>query len=128
VGQILAVDPPSASAVRPEISPALDRVIRLCLEKDPDERIQTAHDLKLNLQAIAEQPVVAASSADAAASSTRGRVGWIAAVAAALVLGALGAILLDHPTRPAASIRAALDPPQGTLFHLSDDNAGPTAN
>jgi serine/threonine protein kinase len=35
VGQILAVDPPLASTVRPEIAPSLDRVIRLCLEKSP---------------------------------------------------------------------------------------------
>ena len=56
VGQILAVDPPSVSTLRPQTPPGLDRVIRLCLDKDPDERIQTAHDLKLQLQAIAEAP------------------------------------------------------------------------
>src|SRR5271157_4498395 len=54
VGQILAVDPPSVSTLRPETPPGLDRVIRLCLDKDPDERIQTAHDLKLQLQGITD--------------------------------------------------------------------------
>src|ERR1700678_478918 len=52
VGQILSVDPPSVRSLRPETPPGLDRVIRLCLDKDPDERIQTAHDLKLQLQAV----------------------------------------------------------------------------
>jgi eukaryotic-like serine/threonine-protein kinase len=55
VVQILAVDPSAASSVRQGVTSALDRVIRLCLEKDPDERIQTAHDLKLSLQAILEE-------------------------------------------------------------------------
>jgi serine/threonine protein kinase len=124
VGQILAIDPPAASAVRPETSPALDRVIRLCLEKDPDERIQTAHDLKLNLQAVAEQPAVAAASKQQPTSSARQRVGWIAAVAAALVLGALGAILLYHPPKP-ESTRTSINPPPNVAFHLADDWAGP---
>jgi serine/threonine protein kinase len=59
VGQILAVDPPSVSTLRPETPQGLDRVIRLCLDKDPDERTQSAHDLKLQLQAIAEAPLTA---------------------------------------------------------------------
>jgi serine/threonine protein kinase len=59
VGQILAVDPPSVSTLRPQTPPGLERVIRLCLDKDPDERIQTAHDLKLQLQAVAEAPAMA---------------------------------------------------------------------
>jgi eukaryotic-like serine/threonine-protein kinase len=124
VGQILAVDPPAASTVRPETSPALDRVIRLCLEKDADERIQTAHDLKLNLQAVAEHPADAASVNQQATSSARGRTGWIAALIAALALGALAAILLYHPAKP-ASTRTSINPPPTIAFHLADDWAGP---
>ena len=33
---------------------ALERLVRACLAKDPEERIQTAHDVKLQLQGIAE--------------------------------------------------------------------------
>jgi eukaryotic-like serine/threonine-protein kinase len=126
VGQILAVDPPAASAAHPGTSPTLDRVIRLCLEKDPDERIQTAHDLKLNLQAIVqEQP---ARTEDASKlfprSSRRERACWIAALVAAAVLGVLGTILLHHPAKP-ASIRTSINPPPNTPFHLTGDSAGP---
>lgn len=62
VGQILAVNPPSVSTLRSQTPPGLDRVIQLCLDKDPDERIQTAHDLKLQLQAVAEAPLTAAQA------------------------------------------------------------------
>jgi len=129
VGQILAVDPPLASTVRPEIAPSLDRVIRLCLEKEPDERIQTAHDLKLTLQAIQEeQPGRATAALDQAPKrSSRERAGWVAAVVAALVLGGLGAVLLYHPAKPAASIRTSINPPPNTPFRLTGDVAGPPA-
>jgi len=121
VGQILAMDPPAASTVRPEVAPTLDRVIRLCLEKNPDERMQTVHDLKLSLLAILEEQPARSEPR----SSSRERAGWIAAVVTALVLGALGTILLYHPAKLAPSIRASLDPPANTLFRLTGDAAGP---
>ena len=37
--------------------PVLDRVVRRCLEKDPDERWQSARDLKWELESIAAEPV-----------------------------------------------------------------------
>jgi len=123
VGQILAVEPPSASTFAQATSPGLDRLIRNCLEKDPEERIQTAHDVKLNLQAVAdEKPTLAAAVMH---ESVHARTAWIAAVAAALILGALGTILLYHPVRSAPSVRASVDPPANTFFLLTGDDAGP---
>jgi eukaryotic-like serine/threonine-protein kinase len=122
VGQILAVDPPSASTVRPGTMPALDRVIRLCLEKDPDERLQTAHDLKLELERIAaERP----SAGTTAATKTPNSVAWAAGLVAALLLGAGAGFLVprSHPAAP--SIRTVIDPPPASLFRLRDDTAGP---
>src|SRR5205085_8876784 len=40
---------PPLSMSTASASPALDALIRACLAKDPDERIQTAHDIKLQL-------------------------------------------------------------------------------
>ncbi|MGB8011412.1 MAG: serine/threonine-protein kinase, partial [Terriglobales bacterium] len=54
VAAILASDPQPISAVQPMSPPALDRVVRTCMAKDPEERWQTAHDVKLQLQWIAE--------------------------------------------------------------------------
>src|SRR5438045_7769880 len=54
IASILAIEPPPVSTIQPSTPRALERVIRICLEKDADERIQTAHDLKLQLQAAAE--------------------------------------------------------------------------
>src|SRR5436190_21209670 len=53
VAAILASEPQPISSVQPMCPPALDRVVAGCLAKDPEERWQTAHDVKLQLQWIA---------------------------------------------------------------------------
>src|SRR5215471_5413048 len=52
IGSILRHEPPPASTLRTEVSPALDRVIAKCLAKDPDARWQTARDLADELRWI----------------------------------------------------------------------------
>lgn len=66
VGQILAVDPPPIASLQPMSPPALSRLVSTCLAKDPDERFQTIHDVKLRLQEIAETPEFPQSSTKAA--------------------------------------------------------------
>ncbi len=51
---IMESEPPAPSSISGLSPPALDRVVKVCLAKDPDERWQTAHDLKLQLAWIAE--------------------------------------------------------------------------
>ncbi len=46
-------DPPELSETNRNISPALERVVRQCLEKNPEERFHSAHDLALALEALA---------------------------------------------------------------------------
>jgi len=51
---ILHDQPPSLIALQPATPSVLDRLVRVCLAKDPDERWQTAHDVKLQLAAVPE--------------------------------------------------------------------------
>src|ERR1035438_1275466 len=92
VAAILASDPQPISAVQPMSPPALDRVVRTCMAKDPDERWQTAHDVKLQLQWIAEAGSQAGIPAPVAARrKTSQRAAWIiAAVAAAAAIAQIG--------------------------------------
>src|SRR5208283_4579922 len=103
VGQILAVDPPSVSILRPETPRGLDRVISLCLDKDPDERIQTAHDLKLQLQAIAEAPLTA-TQAPTVAPTRRAWLPWAAAGVLALATIAFALAYLQSLRAPRVSV------------------------
>ena len=50
---ILEKDPEPISTLQPLTPPALEQLVRTCLAKEPDERLQSAHDLKLQLQWIA---------------------------------------------------------------------------
>src|ERR1039457_2687506 len=51
---VLERDPAPISSEQPMAPPALDRLVKTCLEKDPEERWQTAHDVKLQLRQITE--------------------------------------------------------------------------
>lgn len=54
IASILEREPKPMTTVQPLAPPALDRLVRSCLAKDPDERIQTAHDVLLQLRWIVE--------------------------------------------------------------------------
>ena len=54
IAAILKHDPPSIASLQPMSPPALDRVVRQCLAKDPEERWQTAGDLRRELEWLAD--------------------------------------------------------------------------
>src|SRR5262245_14446962 len=51
---ILTSEPPPITKIQPMAPPALERVVKRCLAKDPEERWQTARDLASELKWIAE--------------------------------------------------------------------------
>src|SRR5262249_17044953 len=87
IASILAAEPPAISSIQPMTPPALDRVVRVCLAKDPDERWQTAHDVMLQLRWIAEGGSMAGLPAPVVARRHgRERTAW--AIAAVMTLAA----------------------------------------
>ena len=79
---ILQKDPAPIIVENPDASlPALDSTIRTCMAKEPEERFQSAHDVKLQLISLAQ--VVSAQTARGKKSSS---VPWIATAAVVLVL------------------------------------------
>jgi serine/threonine protein kinase len=51
---LLTHDPPEMSAISRPIPRALERVVRRCLERNPEERFQSARDVAFGLQAVSE--------------------------------------------------------------------------
>lgn len=49
---ILKEDPPELAEVNRQIPPALERIVRHCLEKNPEERFQSARDVAFDLEAV----------------------------------------------------------------------------
>ncbi|HKU26511.1 MAG TPA: serine/threonine-protein kinase, partial [Candidatus Sulfotelmatobacter sp.] len=51
---ILKEDPPELTETNRSVSPALDRIVRHCMEKNPAERFQSARDVAFNLEALTD--------------------------------------------------------------------------
>ncbi len=123
---ILESDPAPIGTVKPQTPPAFEHVVRTCLQKNPEERYQTAHDIKLELQWIAaDKSSPAAAPATPSPSRSRERLGWAAALVAAIVMTAAAAVFFYHADQSGHSIRAVIDPPEKTTFKLTGDAAGP---
>jgi serine/threonine protein kinase/Tol biopolymer transport system component len=54
ISAILNEEPPAISQLAPSTPPALVRVVKRCLEKNPEERFQSASDLAFALEALSE--------------------------------------------------------------------------
>jgi hypothetical protein len=85
---VLKADPPQFNDNQHPISPTLDRIVRRCLEKNPELRFQSAKDLAFALDALS------GGTSQAAAAQLRHAVGsrqWAAIVIGILVIAALSA-------------------------------------
>ncbi len=51
---ILKEDPPELSVTNQDVSPALERIVRHCLEKTPERRLHSAHDLAFELESLTQ--------------------------------------------------------------------------
>jgi eukaryotic-like serine/threonine-protein kinase len=63
IAAILSSEPQPISSIQPMAPPSLERVVKSCLAKDPEDRWQTTHDVMIELKWIGEsasQPVSAA--------------------------------------------------------------------
>jgi Tol biopolymer transport system component len=124
IGAILRDEPRPISDVVPLTPTSLDRVVRTCLAKDPDDRWQTAHDIGVQLRWIAEGgSQVGLPSAVATGRRNRGQLAWIVA---ALFAVALAASLLRGLRQPESRepIRFSIPPPeQGEFARIPEGNS-----
>ncbi|MGH9669754.1 MAG: protein kinase domain-containing protein [Terriglobales bacterium] len=88
IAAILSSEPPPISSLQPLTPPALDRVVKTCLAKDPEERFSTAHDVKLELKWVAEDGSQTGVPAPVAAKR-RSRERWAWAAISISLLAAL---------------------------------------
>jgi eukaryotic-like serine/threonine-protein kinase len=118
MAKIMEAEPPSMTMLTPMTPPALDRVVKRCLAKDPDKRWQTASDLCEELNWISDggsqagMPVPAASKRE-----WKKHLPWVAAIPVAMALAA-GAALYLRRSMPTATraVRFTVGPPEKMEF------------
>jgi eukaryotic-like serine/threonine-protein kinase len=99
---ILKEDPPELSETNRNLPPALERIVRHCLEKSPQLRIQSARDLAYDLEGLSGVSGTTVAPRIEAAKSRRALAVGLTA-AAALALLALGFLAGRRTARSTAA-------------------------
>jgi len=117
---ILEKEPEPIGAGQP-VPSMLDRIIRACLAKDPADRLQSAHDVAMDLRWLAE-----AGSAAEQKNAAPPKL-WVA-IAAALALACLALtafVVFRSSNAPSAlPFHAEIPPPEKYAFVATGDNGG----
>jgi eukaryotic-like serine/threonine-protein kinase len=118
ITSILTSEPPPIRGINSEVPPAIERLVRRCLRKNPDERWQSMQSAGEALRWASESGE--SFEAPALARAPRQRR-WLLPLVAALALGALAALgfvlfrgrAMEAPQR---TLRFSIDPPPGLMF------------
>jgi Tol biopolymer transport system component len=124
ITSIMSSDPAPVAAAQPMATPALERAIRKCLAKSPDQRWQSVRDLMSELQWIAEGGSQGAVSAPAIVGRrSQRRAAWIAVGTMAALLIPLAAVAVLHLREQAPVqnvVRFEIAPPDKTVMRWVD--------
>ena len=122
IAQVLRGPPLAVMSITP---PALSRILNRCLATDPDERWQSAHDLQVNLEWVAQG---LPETAPPPSSAKISRKWWSAAAAAVIIAATLGAGVAYwlRPAAPGRTVKFSVLAPEGVAF-VPGAVAGPPA-
>ncbi len=112
ISSIMKEEPSLISTIAPMTPPALDRVVKTCLSKDPEDRWQSAHDVGNELKWIAEGSQAGVPTKVASRRKSRERVAWAVAGLMSMLVALLTIGYVRRAPRPAPLIRASLVPPE----------------
>jgi serine/threonine protein kinase len=104
---ILEKEPEAISAINPLTPPALDHAIHCCLGKDPEARWQTARDLSLELNWLAENGRYSGRTDAPPAQVRRNMVAWLIVLVLALTTAAVTILWRTSLSSPPASYYSA---------------------
>jgi eukaryotic-like serine/threonine-protein kinase len=124
---ILEKDPEPITTLQPASPPALERVVKTCLAKDPDERFQNVHDVKLHLKWIAEGGSQTATPVGSATRrKSREKLIWLLISGLAIVAAGIAIWTFAHPrTQASGPVLALIPPPRDTRFVAFGLGSGP---
>jgi eukaryotic-like serine/threonine-protein kinase len=101
---ILKEDPPELTQLNRNISPALERIARHCLEKNPEQRFQAARDLAFDLEALSQHSGSAAGMVAKPSAIQSMRRFQLPIVALLVALGIGLGYLLGHRAKKSSEV------------------------
>ena len=110
---ILKEEPGELSGAGRNLPPALGRIVHRCLEKEPADRFQSAHDLAFNLDLVSRDD--SGSGTAVALPAGKGRRSLIVPLVALAVIGAAAVGFLARGLRPQAQNSSPVE-----LMRLTD--------
>jgi len=112
IASILTAEPQPISAIQPMTPASFDRVVRTCLQKDADERWQSAHDVAIELRAVGE------AAPQGITQRKRSVLPWGIAGLLAIAVAVLGVRLWRNTGTPGSDVpvRTNVLPPEKTEF------------
>jgi serine/threonine protein kinase len=126
IAAVMTTDPAPISSTLPLSPPALDRVIKTCLAKNPDERFQNVHDIQLELKWIADGGSQAGVPAPVSVRrKTRQRLAWSLAAIASLAALLLAFFYVRNSRPEAQTTRFTISPPDNANFLALSNYGGP---
>ena len=117
---ILREEPPDLSVTNQSIPPGLERIVRHCIEKNPEQRFHSAHDVAFALEALSGIPTSGVQPAPA--SPLRGKRRILPAVAAVVLVATEAAAYvlgrrMESASRPGAASFSQLTFRQQAIFN-----------
>jgi Tol biopolymer transport system component len=102
IGNIMNAEPPALTTIQPLTPVGVDRLVRKCLAKDPEDRWDSAHDIADELRWLREMSGVPALTG--VAPRRRRVVRNVLLVAGGLVMGTMAAVAAMWLLRPTARL------------------------
>src|SRR5271165_5444867 len=127
LGAILDKEPERISTVMPSSPPRLDETVLRCLAKNPGQRYACMHDVRIQLESLAEAGPKAGDETTESSKLTAhtSLLPWMVAGIAALVALTVGAAYVFQAAKPAPVVRSSILPPAGTSFVTMLPASGP---
>ncbi len=105
---ILQKDPPALTSFEKKLPPALEVVVRRCLEKDPDARFQSGRELFFTLEAVSGSESGTTPLPPSLRKQKRIRTSWLTLAAAVLAGALLGGVVAWRLLPRKAAVSAVL--------------------
>jgi serine/threonine protein kinase len=121
IGAIMNSEPQAMDQLEAMTPHSLDRIVRTCLAKDPDDRWQTARDLMREIGWVTETEPAQVSTPQPQATRSREQIAW-SALAIVTLIAAFTTVIALRPASLAPETRIDIAAPDGTsFFALSPD-------